>query len=114
MPTFDVTEKAADFACKSIKDMAGNPGQEVLISKLPDQTRGSVLVNVTVGFDEAIEISAESTLEFKSNHPEAIDIILDRADEYVELFTRRAEEPGPWSLADAVASGNWKVVGWDQ
>ena len=114
MPTFDITEKAADFAVKSIKDMAGNPGQEVLIEKLPKQTDGNVLVTVTVGLDETINISAESTLEFRSNHPEAIEIILDRADEYVELFTRRAEEPGPWSLAEAEASGNWKVVGWDQ
>jgi len=114
MPTFDITEKTVDFAVKSIKDMAGNPGQEVLINKLPDQTDGRVIVTVTIGIDEEVDISADSTLEFKSNHPEAIDIILDRADEYVEMFTARAEEPGPWALSDAEATGNWKVVGWDQ
>lgn len=114
MPTFDITEKAVDFACKSIKDMPGNRGQEVLVSKLPDQTDGKVLVTVTVGLDEEIKASAESTLEFKSNHPEAIEVILDRADEYVELFTRQAEVLGPWSLAQAEETGNWKVVGWDQ
>jgi hypothetical protein len=114
MPTFDVTEKAVDFAVKSIKDMAGNPGQTVLIDKLPKQTDGSVLVNVGIGLDASINISAESTLEFRSNHPEAIEIILDKADQYVELFTRQAEIPGPWSLEEAEETGNWKVVGWDQ
>jgi len=119
---FDITEKVIDFAYKSVKDMPGNNGQEVLVERLPDDAQGKVEVVVTttevpVGRTEVevpTDIRAEGEIVWKSNHPDAIEIIINRAEEWVELFIERSEVAGPWELADAIETGNWKVVGWDQ
>jgi hypothetical protein len=111
--TFDVTDKCINFVYTVIKDMPGNPGQEVLVERLPKDASGRVTVTVDVGFDDEIDISANGEINWKSNHPEAIEIILKVADENTELIIDQAEIPGPFALADAIASGNWKIVGLD-
>lgn len=119
---FDITEKVIDFAYKSVKDMPGNNGQEVLVERLPDDAQGKVEVVVTTvavpvrgtEVEVPVDIKAEGEIVWKSNHPDAIEIIINRAEEWVDLFIDRSEVAGPWELADAIETGNWKVVGWDQ
>lgn len=114
MPTFDITDKCIKFVSQVIKEMPGNPGQEVLVSNLIDDAYG--LVTVDVNFNPATEevsIDASGDIKWRSNHPEAIEIIIKTAEDNTELIIDQAEIPGPWSLADAIASGNWKIVGWD-
>jgi hypothetical protein len=114
MPTFDITDKCIKFVAETIKDMPGNPGQEVLVERLIDEAYGLVTVDVNVNpITEDIDISASGEIKWRSNHPEAIEIIIKTADENTELIVAQAEVPGPFALADAVASGNWKIVGWD-
>jgi hypothetical protein len=114
MPTFDITDKCIKFVAQIIKDMPGNPGQEVLVERLIDEAYGLVTVNVNVDpITEDVDISASGEIKWKSNHPEAIEIIIKTAEENTELIVDQAEIPGPYALADAVASGNWKIVGWD-
>jgi hypothetical protein len=99
MPTFDITDKCIKFVAQTIKDMPGNPGQEVLVERLINEAYG--LVTVDVNFNEFTEeVSIEA-------------IIIGTAEDNTELITAQAEIPGPWSLADAIESGNWKIVGWD-
>jgi hypothetical protein len=114
MPTFDITDKCIKFVAQTIKDMPGNPGQEVLVERLINEAYG--LVTVDVDFNavtEEVSINASGEINWKSEHPEAIEIIIGTAEDNTELITAQAEIPGPWSLADAIASGNWKIVGWD-
>lgn len=111
--TFDITEKTIDFVGKTIKDMPGNPGQEVLVNKLIERADGQVLVKVTVETDN-VDIESSGYVKWESNHPEAIKVIIDVAEQNTELFTNQSMIPGPWNLEDAVSSGNWKVVGYDQ
>jgi hypothetical protein len=114
MPTFDITDKCIKFVAQTIKDMPGNPGQESLVNTMIDEAYGRVIVDV--GFDsitQEVIIDASGEINWKSNHPEAIEIIIDTAEDNTELIVNQAEIPGPWSLADAIASGNWKIVGWD-
>jgi hypothetical protein len=117
--SFDITEKTVDFAYQNIKDMPGNNGQQVLVDRIPkDDHLGKVIVTVTIPDDpsesEEFNIEVESNLELRSNHPEAIEIILGVGQENIEMFADRASIPGPWALVDAIANNNWKVVGWDQ
>lgn len=109
--TFDITDKCTKFMQMSIKDMPGNPGQEVLVEDL-DYSACRFSATVTVDENE-VSISAESQINIRSNHPEAIEIIIDKAEQNGELITKQAEIPGPWALIDAIASGNWKIVGLD-
>lgn len=113
MPSFDITDKCIKFVAETIKDMPGNPGQEVLVERLTKEAYGSV--NVDVDYDGLgdISISASGEINWVSKHPEAIEIIITAAEENTELIIAQAEIPGPFSLADAVASGDWKIVGWD-
>lgn len=114
MPTFDITDKCIKFVAQIIKDMPGNPGQEVLVERLIDEAYGLITVNVNIDpITEDVDISASGEIKWKSNHPEAIEIIIKTAEENTELIVDQAEIPGPYALADAVASGNWKIVGWD-
>jgi len=116
--TFDITEKVKDFVGKTITPMAGNPGQEVLIERMLKDSYGQINVRVTiVGFRGNItdvDISTDGYYNWKSNHPEAISIIMKEAEDLTDLFTDQAEIPGPWDIEDAIDTGNWKVVGWDQ
>lgn len=118
---FDITDKVIAFAYMSIKDMPGNPGQEVLVERLPKEASGKVEVIVTTtevavgrnSVEVPTDISVEGQIYWRSNHPEAIEIIIKEAEEQVELITDQSKIPGPWDLADAVSTGNWKIVGLD-
>lgn len=114
MPTFDITDKCIKFVAQVIKDMPGNPGQEVLVSNLIDDAYGLITVDVDVNaVTEEVNINASGDIKWRSNHPEAIEIIIKTAEDNTELITAQSEIPGPWSLADAIRTGNWKIVGWD-
>jgi hypothetical protein len=115
MPTFDITEKCVAFMKETIKDMPGNPGQEALVEQL-DYSGCEFTVDVEyVGFGSAadVDISSDWKINLRSNHPDAIEIIMKEAEEAGELIGGQAEIPGPWELEDAIATGNWKIVGWD-
>jgi hypothetical protein len=113
MPSFDITDKCIKFVTQVIQDMPGNAGQEVLVQRLTDEAYGSV--NVAVDYDGlgGISISAGGEINWRSNHPEAIEIIIATAEDNTELIIAQAQIPGPWELADAIATGDWKIVGWD-
>ena len=108
---FDITDKCVKFMQESIKDMPGNPGQEVLVEELNYDCR--FLLRVDDERPTDFDITCEYDINLTSNHPEAIEIIMGKAEEYGEMIARQAEEPGPWRLQDAVATGNWKIVGLD-
>lgn len=118
---FDITEKVIAFGYESVKDMPGNPGQEVLVERLPKEASGQVDLVVTTievplrtgTIEVPTRFAAEGTIYWRSNHPEAIEEIIDEAERRVELITSQAEIPGPWDLDDAKATGNWKIVGFD-
>jgi len=109
--SFDVTDKCVKFMQMSIKDMPGNSGQEVLVEDL-DYSGCRFLVVVEVD-ENSITIKCEGIVRIRSNHPEAIEIIMETAEQQGELIARQAEIPGPWSLVDANTTGNWKIVGLD-
>jgi hypothetical protein len=109
--TFDVTEKCVDFMKKSIKDMPGNPGQEVLVEKLEYDCKFTVTVDVDL--EGEVDISSDYDIHLRSNHPEAIEIIMKTAEQRGEFIGELAAVPGPWDLVDAVSSNNWKIVGYD-
>jgi hypothetical protein len=110
--TFNVTDKCVKFMEMSIKDMPGNPGQTVLVN---DLDYSACRFTVTVADERPVNfnISCDSQINIRSNHPEAIEIIIDKAEQNGELITRQAEIPGPFSLLAAVATGDWKIVGLD-
>jgi len=118
---FDITQKVIAFGYESIKDMPGNPGQEVLVERLPKEASGQVDLVVTtteipIGrntIEVPTRFAAEGTIYWRSSHPEAIEQIIDEAEARVELITAQAEIPGPWDLDDAIRTGNWKIVGFD-
>jgi hypothetical protein len=113
MPSFDITDKCIKFVAETIKDMPGNPGQEVLVANLVDDATGRVIVDVDFSFEGEIDISASGEIYWRSNHPEAIEIIIKTAEDNTELIIDQAEIPGPFALVDAIATGNWKIVGLD-
>jgi hypothetical protein len=113
MPSFDITDKCIKFVAQVIKDMPGNAGQEVLVTNLIDDASGRVIVDVDYDFDNSVSIEASGEINWRSNHPEAIEIIIATAEDNTELIIAQSEIPGPWELADAIATGDWKIVGWD-
>jgi hypothetical protein len=114
MPTFDITDKCIKFVAQVIKDMPGNAGQEVLVERLIDEAYGLITVDVNIDtVTEEVDIQASGEIKWKSNHPEAIEIIIKTAEDNTELIISQAEIPGPWALTDAIRTGNWKIVGWD-
>jgi len=113
MPSFDITDKCIKFVTEVIQDMPGNPGQEVLVERLTNEAYGLVIVDVDYDGFGGVDISASGEINWKSNHPEAIEIIINTAEDNTELIIAQAEIPGPFALADAIASGNWKIVGYD-
>lgn len=111
--TFDVTEKCVAFMKETIKNMPGNPGQEVLVADL-DYSGCQFLVNVVYDFEGLVDIDSEYRINLRSNHPEAIEIIMETAEQAGEEIGEASAELGPWSFARAISSGDWKIVGWDQ
>jgi hypothetical protein len=109
--TFDITDKCVKFMQMSIKDMPGNPGQEVLVEDL--DYSGCRFTTTVQAEEDGIDISTEGIIRLRSNHPEAIEVIMETAEQQGELITEQANIPGPWDLVDAIATGNWKIVGLD-
>lgn len=109
---FDVTDKCVAFMKESIKDMPGNRGQEVLVEELD---YSGCEFKVTAGYDDYQDfiISEEHRINLRSNHPEAIEIIMETAEQQGELIAQQSEIPGPWAFVDAIRTRNWKIVGWD-
>jgi len=110
--SFDVTDKCTKFIQMSIKDMPGNPGQQVLVEDL-DYSGCRFIVTVDDDRPVSFDITCDEIVRLRSNHPEAIEIIIETAEQQGELIARQAEIPGPFELAAAVATGNWKIVGLD-
>ena len=52
-------------------------------------------------------------MHWKSPHPEAIEIIIDTAELNSELIINQAGVAGPFRLVDAIATGDWKILGLD-
>lgn len=111
--TFDVTDKCIKFVSEVITPMPGNSGQETLVEWLKNDAYGKVTVTVDVGLDDDVDISSDGQLNWPSPHPEAIEIIIKTAQENSELIIDQAGIAGPFRLADAVASGDWKILGLD-
>ncbi len=112
---FDITNKVIEYANKSIIDMPGNPGQEVLVNMLIKQMANGK-AELYAEIDDEGKFSASSTmdLDFYSPHEEAIQEIIQAAIEHSELLAAQAEIPGiGWSFDEAKETGNWKIVGWD-
>lgn len=109
---FDVTDKCIKFMQESIKEMPGNAGQEVLVEDL--DYSGCKFI-VTAGYDifDDFIITEEHQINLRSHHPEAIEIIMKTAEEHGDLIAEQSIIPGPWPFIDAIATGNWKIVGWD-
>lgn len=97
MPTFefDLTEEAIAYTKESIEDMPGNPGQEVLVENL--EYDGYCLLEVNIR-GPIVETNTDWDLELRSNHPEAIEIIIETAKENFEDFARRLEGRSLFSL----------------
>jgi hypothetical protein len=110
---FDITDKVIKFVSEVIDDMPGNPGQEVLVEKLIKTANGLVLVIVEIE-EDGVDIEVIGYIRWKSNHPEAIKIIIKKAEDWTDLIINQSKIPGPWDLDDAVETGNWKIVGYDQ
>jgi len=110
---FDVTDKCVAFMQESIKDMPGNPGQEVLVEELDYSGCRFYITAGYEGNDFMIIADPPYQINLRSNHPEAIEIIMQTAEESGELIIQQAEIPGPWAFADAVRTKIWKIVGWD-
>lgn len=109
---FDVTEKCIAFVSEVINPMPGNAGQETLVERLTKDAYGKVIVTVEQEGDD-VDISSEGELNWPSSHPEAIEIIIKTAEENSELIIDQAGVAGPFSLAAAVATGDWKILGLD-
>lgn len=114
MPIFDITEKTIDFVYRSVSGMAGNAGQEALIEMLKEQMANGYCLLEAENNEEGFSAASTMYLDFSSPHPDAIDEIIQMAIEHGELFAKQAEIPGPYDFKEAVKSGNWKVVGYDQ
>lgn len=114
--TFNITEKCVSYIKMCIKDMPGNPGQEVLVNDL-DFSGCRFLVNVDLvrypDPNPSIDVSSNYDIDIKSNHPEAIEIIIDTAEQYGEEIAYQSTVLGPFKFIDALETGDWKVVGLD-
>jgi hypothetical protein len=87
--TFDLTEQAIDYTLKNIKDMPGNNGQQQLIDNLEIDAYCITKVDISSNFD--VDIQTEYDIKFNSSHPEAIDIILNIAEESFVDFSERID-----------------------
>ncbi len=81
--SFDLSDYAKEWVKLSIKDMPGNPGQEVLVNEL-DIDCTSVMTVYIAGRD--IDVECKGDIRLTSNHPEAIEIIIEKGKESFEFF----------------------------
>jgi hypothetical protein len=88
MPTFtiDVSNYAQEYVADSIKDKGGNPGQEALIEALDIDCTATVEVYIA---GDQVETTADGRIQFTSNHPDAIEIILAEAEDTFDEFISR-------------------------
>lgn len=89
--TWDVSDVAIEYVKKSIKDMPGNTGQEVLVEKL--KFDGYMWINVEFDGSE-FTISCIYDLKIHSNHPEAIEQIIKKAYENYKEIGERLDSAG--------------------
>lgn len=118
---FDITQKVGNFALASVQNMAGNPGQQVLLQQLT--YTGKVIVSVITveiptrnrnTIELPINVYTTGYIKFNSSHPEAISIIMKKAEDNAEVIIKNSEILGPWSLANALLFNDWKICGLDQ
>lgn len=91
MPTFefDVTEKAVDYAEKTMANMAGNPGQEALLDAL--RIDASAIVSVRIA-GPIVDTDVDYDINFSSSHPEAIEQILEMGEQAFQEYAERATD----------------------
>lgn len=101
---FDITDKCIAFMRESIKDMPGNAGQETLVKDL--EIDGYCYID----YDSDIPL-AEATYDWniRSNHPDAIEIIIEHAYESAELIADQAE-----TILPVFSPDEWIIAGWDR
>jgi hypothetical protein len=88
--SYDISDLAVEYVKASIKDMPGNPGQEVLVEALDYDCSAEITVYIA---GDVVETSAEGSIRLNSNHPEAIEqIIAAGEDNFDELITRLSKE----------------------
>jgi hypothetical protein len=85
MPSFDfdVSEYAVNYIRECIKDLPGNAGQEVLVQDLEIDCVCIITVEIA-GRSATEEISG--SINFRSNHPDAIEQIIEKAEDHFEEF----------------------------
>jgi hypothetical protein len=85
MPTFtyDVSEFASAYAYQSMAGKAGNAGQETLINDIDIDCNCTLTVYIA---GPEVSTEADGNIRFRSNHPEAIEIIISEAEEAFEEF----------------------------
>lgn len=103
MPDFsyDISELAVEYVKASIKDMPGNPGQEVLVEALEYDC--NVQITVYIAGDQ-VYTEAEGSIKLGSNHPEAIEVIISEAeDNFDEFISRLSDESfSPYQGLDVI------------
>jgi hypothetical protein len=81
--SFDISEFAVDWVRQSIKDMPGNPGQETLVKDLDIDCSCFITVDIA---GRSATAEADGVIRLNSNHPEAIEQIIDHGEESFEEF----------------------------
>lgn len=81
--TYDLSDVAINYVKESIKDMPGNSGQEVLVEDLEYYCNAELVVYIAGDFVDSV---LGGDLVLRSNHPEAIEIIMEKAQEHFEEF----------------------------
>ena len=93
MPTFDfdITERAVEYMAENIRPMAGNEGQTSLIESLIEDSDYSSVVSIRIA-GTIIEIDNRYDIDLKSSHPDAIEDIMDKAEQYFQEYSERASD----------------------
>jgi hypothetical protein len=102
---FDITDKCLAYIKESIEDMPGNEGQKVLVDNL-EFDGYSIIDYERDGDDRSASCSFE--WEIRSNHPEAIEQIIEYAYESAEVIAKQAE-----TILDVFSPLEWIIAGWD-
>jgi hypothetical protein len=91
MPEFDfnVTEEALEYMANSIKGMPGNEGQRVLTERLAEEADAEAIVTVSIE-GPVVNVDSRYSLSLSSSHPDAIQDIMNAAEQYFEEFVENA------------------------
>lgn len=91
MPTFafDITEKAQDYAVQTMEKMAGNAGQESLISSLNIDAYARVEVRIA---GPVVDTDVDYDINISSSHPEAIEQIISEGEQAFQEYAERASD----------------------